>query len=249
MAEVAIVTGGGRGIGSATCLALAGAGYHVAINYRSDSAAATALAGKIQQDGGRALPIRGDVGNEADIERLFAEVDAKLGPVRALVNNAGISGGPPRMAMDMRADAVNHLLAVNVTGTIICVREAARRMSTRRGGSGGAIVNVSSVAARLGAPKLWVDYAASKGAIDSLTIGLASELAEDGIRVNSVRPGLIDTEIHATAGMPDRVARTARHLPMKRAGTAEEVAAAIIWLLSSSASYVTGAILDVAGGR
>ena len=249
MADVAIVTGGGRGIGAATCLALAGAGYHVAINYRSDSAAATALAEKIQQDGGRALPLRGDVGNEADIERLFAEVDAKLGPVRALVNNAGISGGPPRMAMDMRADAVNHLLAVNVTGTIICVREAARRMSTRRGGSGGAIVNVSSVAARLGAPKLWVDYAASKGAIDSLTIGLASELAEDGIRVNSVRPGLIDTEIHATAGMPDRVARTARHLPMKRAGTAEEVAAAIIWLLSSSASYVTGAILDVAGGR
>jgi NAD(P)-dependent dehydrogenase (short-subunit alcohol dehydrogenase family) len=187
------------------------------------------------------------VGNETDIERLFKTVDQELGRVSVLVNNAAVVGQNRRRVEALRAQAVNELLAANVTGTIVCAREAILRMSTKHGGSGGVIINVSSASARIGAPNLWVDYAASKGAIDSFTIGLSQEVAGEGIRVNAVRPGLIDTEIHAATGMPDRLARAEKMIPMKRAGSAEEVAATIVWLASPAASYVSGAILDVAG--
>ena len=244
-----IVTGGSRGIGAATARLAAREGYDVCINYVRDAEAAEQVAANVRSAGRRALVVQADVASEKDIERMFSAADRELGRVAVLVNNAAIPGGERRRVESLSAEKVNALLAANVTGSIVCAREAILRMSTKHGGPGGAIINVSSLAARLGAANLWVDYAASKGAIDSFTIGLAQEVAEEGIRVNAVRPGLIDTDIHLLSGIPDRLARSAKLIPMKRAGTPEECAEAILWLASPAASYVSGAILDVGGAR
>lgn len=243
-----IVTGGSRGIGAATARAAAGDGYAVCISYLRNAAAAETVVDSITGAGGRAMAVAADVGVEADVVRLFERVDAAWGRVSALVNNAGILERHMRVE-DMDAGRLARVLATNVTGSFLCAREALRRMSTRRGGGGGAIVNVSSAAARLGAPNEYVDYAASKGAIDTFTIGLAKEVAAEGIRVNAVRPGVIYTDIHAAGGEPARVDRVKSAVPMLRGGQPEEVARAILWLLSDEASYCTGAVLDVAGGR
>lgn len=248
MSKVVIVTGGGRGIGKAAALAAAAAGYDVAISYRQDRAAADEVVQGVRAQGRRGLAVAADSADEAAIVRLFAEVDRQLGPVDALVNNAGIVGRTCRVD-EMSADDVSRVLAVNVTGCFTAAREAVKRMSTRHGGRGGGIVNVSSAASRLGSPGEFVHYAASKGAIDTFTLGLAREVANEGIRVNAVRPGMIDTEIHAASGSPERVARIIPTVPMRRIGTPEEVAQTILWLLSDSASYVTGALIDVSGGR
>jgi NAD(P)-dependent dehydrogenase (short-subunit alcohol dehydrogenase family) len=244
-----IVTGGSRGIGAATATLAAERGYDVCVNYVRDAAAAERVVEAIRSKGRRGIAVQADVASEADVERLFRTLDRELGRVSVLVNNAAVVGSGRRRVEAMRADAVNAILAANVTGMVICAREAILRMSTRHGGPGGVIVNLSSLSARLGAPNLWVDYAASKGAVDSFTSGLAQEVAGEGIRVNAVRPGLIDTEIHAATGMPDRVQKAERMIPMKRAGSAAEVAECILWLASPAASYVSGAILDVAGAR
>ena len=244
-----VITGGSRGIGAATARLAAQGGYDVCVNYLVNAEAAERVCAEVRAAGRKALAVQADVANEDDLVRLFEATDRELGRVTVLVNNAAVVGKGRRRVEASSAAAVNALLATNVTGPFVCAREAIRRMSTRHGGLGGAIVNVSSAASRLGAPDLWVDYAASKGAIDTFTIGLAQEVAEEGIRVNAVRPGLIDTEIHQLTGIPDRVARSAKLIPMKRAGTAEEVAKAILWVASPAASYVTGAIIDVAGGR
>jgi NAD(P)-dependent dehydrogenase (short-subunit alcohol dehydrogenase family) len=246
--RILLVTGGSRGIGAATARAAARAGYKVAINYVNDAKAADALAKEIQKVGGAAVPIKADVSREDEIVRLFMTVDREFGRLTHLVNNAGITGRAGRIA-DVDAEVLERVIAVNVTGAILVAREAVKRMSTARGGQGGAIVNLSSMAAVLGAPGEWVGYAASKGAIDSFTVGLAREVAKEGIRVNAVAPGLIDTDIHVTAGQPDRLERMAPSVPMARAGSADEVAAAILWLLSEEASYVTGTIVRVSGGR
>ncbi|WP_267423430.1 SDR family oxidoreductase [Methylobacterium sp. GC_Met_2] len=244
---VAIVTGGSRGIGRAVSLLLAERGYAVCLSYVSDAAAAQGVVDAITAKGGRALAVKSDVGSEADVITLFEAADT-LGPLKALVNNAGVVDVKSDVA-DMSLARLQRMMTTNVVGSFLCAREAVRRMSTKRGGAGGAIVNLSSVAARLGGPSQFVDYAASKGAIDSLTIGLAREVAGEGIRVNAVAPGIIATEIHASGGEPDRVERLGPAVPLGRAGTAEEVAAPIVWLLSEDASYTTGAILDVGGGR
>jgi NAD(P)-dependent dehydrogenase (short-subunit alcohol dehydrogenase family) len=249
MDAVMIVTGGSRGIGAATARQAARAGWDVCVNYLSAHEAAEAVAADVRAAGRRAIVVQGDMSADADVVRLFARTDGELGRCTALVNNAGGISGTRRRVDEMTWDTAARTVALNLTGTIACCREAIRRMSTRHGGSGGAIVNVSSLAARLGAPNLWMDYAAAKGGVDTLTVGLALEVAEEGIRVNGVRPGMIDTDLHASAGMPERVARFAKHLPMKRAGTADEVAAAIVFLASTQASYVSGAILDVGGAR
>ena len=249
MSSVMIVTGGSRGIGAATACLAAARGYDVCVNYLRDSAAAEKVVQEVRAEGRRGIAVQADVANESDIERLFQTVDRELGRVSVLVNNAAAVGASRRRVESMQAAAVNAILAANVTGAIVCAREAIRRMSTRHGGSGGAIINVSSASARLGAPNLWVDYAASKGALDTFTIGLSQEVAAEGIRVNAVRPGLIDTEIHAATGMPDRIQRAESAIPMKRAGRPAEVAECIVWLASPEASYVSGAILDVAGAR
>ena len=247
-APVLLITGGGRGIGAATARLAAARGYTVAINYRRDATAAHALVERIRGEGGHAAAFAADVGEEAEVERLFAEIDHALGPLTALVNNAGVLETQMRVeAMD--AARMRRILATNVVGPLLCCREAIRRMSTRHGGQGGAIVNVSSVAARTGSPGEYVDYAASKGAVDTLTIGLAQEVAADGIRVNAVRPGFIHTDMHASGGEPDRVERVKAFVPMKRGGQPGEVANAILWLLSAEAGYCSGAIVDVAGGR
>jgi NAD(P)-dependent dehydrogenase (short-subunit alcohol dehydrogenase family) len=243
MSKVLVVTGGGRGIGAATARLAAERGYAVCINYAKDRESAEKLSRET-----KAIAVQGDVAVEADVVRLFKTVDEKLGRVTALVNNAGIVGLRSRVE-DMSAERIQRMLAVNVTGSFLCAREAVKRMSTRHGGKGGAIVNLSSAAARIGGAGDYVDYAASKGAIDTFTLGLAKEVGGEGIRVNAVRPGVIRTEIHATSGDPGRVERIAGATPLARAGEAEEVARTVLWLLSDEASYITGAILDVTGGR
>ncbi|MBB5045527.1 NAD(P)-dependent dehydrogenase (short-subunit alcohol dehydrogenase family) [Rhodopseudomonas rhenobacensis] len=245
--RVVIVTGGSRGIGRATALAAAARGYRVCIGYASNQAAADEVVAKIADSGGRAMAVQCDVGFETDIVGLFEAADG-FGRLGALVNNAGIVG-PTARVDEMSAERIQRMMAVNVTGSMLCAREAVKRMSTRHGGEGGVIVNLSSVAAKLGSPNTYVDYAASKGAIDSFTIGLGHEVAGEGIRVAAIRPGLIDTEIHASGGEPDRAHRLAHNVPMQRVGTAEEIANAVVWLISDEASYVTSAILDVSGGR
>jgi NAD(P)-dependent dehydrogenase (short-subunit alcohol dehydrogenase family) len=248
MDQVMIVTGGARGIGAATALLGAQRGYAVAINYRKNQQAADALARRITDAGGKALAVQADVASEPDVVGLFQTVDRTLGRVSALVNNAGIvDRGMPVAQMD--AGRIQRMLAVNVTGSFLCAREAVKRMSTRHGGPGGAIVNVSSIAARLGGAGEYVDYAASKGAIDTFTVGLAKEVGPEGIRVNAVRPGIIRTDIHLSSGDPARVQRIGVTAPLQRPGEAEEVARAILWLLSEEASYMTGALVDVTGGR
>lgn len=248
MQRILVITGASRGIGAATARLAAERGYAVCVNYwRSESQART-LVDAIRRGGGRAIAVGADVAMEADVVRLFETVDQELGRVTALVNNAGILESQRKLET-MTAERVQRVFTTNVVGAFTCAREAVVRMSTDRGGVGGAIVNVSSAAARLGGAGEYVDYAASKGAIDTLTLGLAREVAHEGIRVNAVRPGIIDTEIHASGGVPDRAARLGPKTPLGRAGTANEIAQAILWLLSPEASYVTGSILDVAGGR
>jgi NAD(P)-dependent dehydrogenase (short-subunit alcohol dehydrogenase family) len=245
---VLLITGGGRGIGAATALLAAKRGYAVAVNYASNSLAADEVVRAIRAGGGTAMAVQADVGDEAQVLAMFEKVDAKFGRLTALVNNAGVVDVQARVD-EMSVPRLERMFRINVIGSFVCAREAVRRMSTRHGGEGGAIVNISSGAARLGSPGQYVDYAASKAAIDTFTIGLAKEVADEGIRVNAVRPGLIDTDIHASGGMPERAFDLAPSVPMKRTGTADEVAGAILWLLSAEASYTTMAILDVTGGR
>lgn len=248
MNQVLLITGGSRGIGAATALLAAQRGYAVAVNYASHSLAADEVVRSIRALGGTAIAVQADVGDEAQVMAMFEKVDASLGRLTALVNNAGVVDLKSRVD-EMRIERLERMFRINVIGSFVCAREAVRRMSTRHGGSGGAIVNVSSAAARLGSPDQYVDYAASKGAIDTFTLGLAKEVADEGIRVNAVRPGLIDTDIHASGGMPDRAVTLAPSVPMKRTGSAQEIANAIVWLLSAEAAYTTAALLDVAGGR
>jgi NAD(P)-dependent dehydrogenase (short-subunit alcohol dehydrogenase family) len=246
--RVAVITGGSRGIGRATAIAAAARGFRVVVAYASNQAAAQEVVTTIERKNGKAIAVKCDVGSEHDILALFKAAD-EFGTLGALVNNGGIVGKSGVRVDEMSAERIQRVMAVNVTGSILCAREAVKRMSTKHGGQGGVIVNLSSVAARLGAPNTYVDYAASKGAIDSFTIGLGYEVAGEGIRVAAIRPGLIDTDIHASGGEPDRAHRLAHMVPMKRVGSAEEIANAIVWLMSDDASYVTSAILDVSGGR
>ena len=248
MKKIILITGGSRGIGAAIALRAADADYAVCISYLNNQAAADALVTSINNKGGTAIAVRSDVAVDADVVRLFKQVDASLGPVTALVNNAGILEQQSRVD-EMSAERIARIFATNVMGSFSCAREAIRRMSTRHGGSGGGIVNMSSRAAKLGAAGEYVDYAASKAAIDTFTIGLAKEVAAEGIRVNAVSPGLIYTDIHASGGEPGRVDRLQDSVPMKRGGSADEVARAVTWLLSDDASYVTGTNVDVSGGR
>lgn len=247
MEHVLVITGGSRGIGAATALLAAEQGYAVCVNYQHHQDAAHHIVRAIEKAGGWAIAIAADVSVEEDVISLFKQVDEQLGRTTALVNNAGILEQQMRVEQ-MDADRIHRIFATNVIGSFLCAREAIRRMSTHRGGTGGAIVNVSSVAARLGSPNEYVDYAASKGAIDTMTMGLAKEVANEGIRVNAVRPGFIATEMHASGGEPDRIHRVKSFIPMQRGGSAVEVAQAILWLLSEEASYTTGAFIDVAGG-
>ena len=248
MEQVLLVTGGSRGIGAATALLAARAGWTVAVNYTSDSGAADSVVRQIREAGGKAIALQADVSDEQQVLAMFARIDSDLGRLTGLVNNAGVVDTTSRVE-DMSVARLKRMFDVNVIGSIVCAREAVLRMSTRHGGNGGAIVNLSSAAARLGAPGQYVDYATAKGAIDAFTIGLAKEVAGEGIRVNAVRPGLIETGIHASGGIPDRVAQLVHLVPMQRGGTADEVAQAIVWLLSPAASYTTMALLDVSGGR
>jgi NAD(P)-dependent dehydrogenase (short-subunit alcohol dehydrogenase family) len=246
--KVLIITGASRGIGAATAHLAAARGFQVCVNYLRQQPAAEKVVAAIRQAGGSAVAIQADVSNEADVVRLFAETTTQLGPITALVNNAGIVERQTRLDQ-IDAARLQRIFSTNVFSYFLCAREAVRRMSTRHGGQGGSIVNVSSGAARFGSPNEYIDYAASKGAIDTLTIGLAKEVAEEKIRVNAVRPGFIHTDIHAHGGEPNRIERVKVQVPMQRGGQPEEVANAILWLLSEEASYVTGSILDVTGGR
>jgi len=246
--KVVVITGGSRGIGRATAIAAAARGFRVVVGYASNKQAADEVVAQIAASNGKAIAVKCDVAEESDIIELFKAAD-KFGTLGALVNNGGIVGQSGVRVDEMSAERIQRVLAVNVTGSTLCAREAVKRMSTKHGGKGGVIVNLSSAAAKLGGANTYVDYAASKGAIDSFTIGLGYEVAGEGIRVAGIRPGLIDTEIHAAGGEPDRAHRLAHMVPMKRVGTADEVANAIVWLMSDDASYVTSAILDVSGGR
>lgn len=248
MDGILLVTGAGRGIGAATALLAARRGYAVCVNYLRDQAAAMKVVGAIEHEGGRAIAVAADISVEAEVLRLYESIDRQLGPTTALVNNAGMLERQTRV-QSIDAARLQRVFATNVIGSFLCAREAVLRMSTANGGSGGAIVNVSSVAARTGSPNEYVDYAASKGAIDSFTRGLAAEVASEGIRVNAVRPGFIHTDMHASGGEPDRIERVKGLVPLGRGGQADEVAQAILWLLSAEASYTTGAFIDVAGGR
>ena len=248
MNPVNLVTGGSRGIGAAPALRAAREGFAVAVNYSANALAADTVVRQIVAGGGMAMAVQADVAVEAQVLAMFEAVDARFGRLSALVNNAGVVDVAARVDQ-MGAERIRRMFDINVLGTFMCAREAIKRMSTRHGGAGGAIVNVSSVAARLGGPGQYVDYAASKGAIDTFTLGLAREVAAEGIRVNAVRPGIIETEIHASGGQPDRARAMAPLVPMQRAGSADEVAGTIVWLLMQDASYTTGAIVDVAGGR
>jgi NAD(P)-dependent dehydrogenase (short-subunit alcohol dehydrogenase family) len=246
--QVIIVTGASRGIGAATARLLGREKAAVVVNYRSAKAEAESVVRDIEASGGKAVAVQGDVGTETDILHLFAETDRVFGPLTGLVNNAGVIGGQKRRIDAITFANVMEVMRVNVAGPLLCAREAVKRMSTRNGGKGGAIVNVSSLGALTGSPHAFIDYAASKGALDSVTIGLAAEVVGSGIRVNAVRPGLIDTDIHDEAGIPDRVKRFGPTMPIGRAGTPDEVAEAIVWLLSDKASYVTGDFINVTGG-
>ncbi|HUC62388.1 MAG TPA: SDR family oxidoreductase [Alphaproteobacteria bacterium] len=248
MAGTLVITGGSRGIGAATAKLAARRGYGVAILYLGRDRDAAATIAEIERQGGRAIAVKGDVAREGDVVRLFDEAAARLGPLAGLVNNASIIGGASRVA-DVTAEALRAVMEVNVIGAFLCAREAVKRLSTARGGNGGAIVNITSMAAEIGGAGEYVHYAASKGAIETMTVGLAREVARESIRVNAVSPGMIHTEIHAEAGMPDRIARLAPSVPMGRGGEPGEVAEAVLWLLSDAASYVTGASLHVSGGR
>ena len=243
-----LITGGSRGIGAAAAILAAQRGWDVAINYTRDAAAAERVAAQVRAAGRRALVVQADVAEEAEVLAMFAAVDREFGRLGGLVNNAGVVDMPARVD-EMSLQRLQRMFAINLTGSFLCAREAVRRMSTKHGGSGGVIVNLSSAAAKLGSPGQYVDYAASKAGVDLMTLGLAREVATEGIRVNAVRPGIIDTEIHASGGLPDRARQVAPQVPMQRAGSADEVAQAIVWLLSDEASYTTGAVLDVTGGR
>jgi NAD(P)-dependent dehydrogenase (short-subunit alcohol dehydrogenase family) len=245
---ILLITGGSRGIGAATALLAAKLGYAVAVNYSSNALAAEYVVQQIRRSGGNALAVQADVAIESQVMAMFEEIDASLGRLTALVNNAGVVDMAARVD-EMSVARLKRMFDINVLGSFLCAREAVKRMSIRHGGGGGAIVNVSSAAARLGGAGNYVDYAASKGAIDTFTVGLAREVAAEGIRVNAVRPGIIETEIHASGGQPDRARQMAAQVPLQRAGTALEVAQAIVWLLSEQSSYSTGSLLDVAGGR
>lgn len=248
MDKVLLVTGGSRGIGAATCKLAARHGWAVAVNYTANSLAADAVVSDIRAQGGRAMSVKADVADEAQVLRMFEHIDAKLGHITGLVNNAGVVDVTARV-QDQSLARWRRMFDINVMGSMLCAREAVRRMSTSLGGQGGSIVNVSSAAARLGAPGQYVDYAAAKGAIDAFTIGLAKEVGGDGIRVNAVRPGLIETDIHASGGLPNRVRDLQHQVPMGRGGTAQEVAELIVWLLSDAASYATMSLIDISGGR
>jgi NAD(P)-dependent dehydrogenase (short-subunit alcohol dehydrogenase family) len=245
---VLLVTGGSRGIGAATALLAAQAGYAVAVNYQSNSLAADEVVRSIRDSGGQAMALQADVSREDEVMAMFARMDAKWGPLAALVNNAGVVDVSSRVDA-MGVARLSRMLNTHVLGSFVCAREAVLRMSTRHGGTGGGIVNLSSAASKMGSPGQYVDYAACKGAIDTFTIGLAKEVAAEGVRVNAVRPGIIETEIHASGGLPNRVRDLSPQVPMQRAGTAAEVAEAIMWLVGEKSAYTTGAIIDVAGGR
>ncbi|MBW9114417.1 SDR family oxidoreductase [Rhizobium cauense] len=245
---VLLVTGGSRGIGAAVCRLAARQGWNVAVNYAANRAAADSVVSDVRAEGGDAIAIEGDVGNAQDIVSMFQAVDGHFGRLDGLVNNAGIVDAQQRVD-EMSVERLERMMRVNVTGSILCAAEAVRRMSSRHGGKGGSIVNISSMAAVLGSASQYVDYAASKAAIDTFTIGLSREVANEGVRVNAIRPGVIDTDIHASGGLPNRARDLAPSIPMQRPGTAEEIADAVLYLLSPTASYITGAILNVSGGR